>query len=116
MRRKARFGTCYKRKQFSDGGDKRIHIQIDMIAAYFSVRTTLLRVSALPAYRTREIFCPLPRLRTRIFGSHVACVKYTTAKLTSIRGNIARILWLSDDAPGICDDLFVYGTKVDVSL
>jgi len=112
MRPEARFGTCHKCKQLSNSGDERIHIQIDMIAASLSVRTTSHRASALPAYRMRESLRPLPRFRTRIFGSHVACVEYTIAELTSIRGDVARILWLSDDAPGVCDNLFVYGTKV----
>ena len=61
----------------------------------------------LPADGVRKVFRSLPRLHTRIHGTHVARVEDAVCELARVCGRVVRVLGLTRDAARVGDDMLI---------
>ena len=49
----------------------------------------------------RQLLCTPSRVRTRVLGSHIACMENSAAKLLGVQRNVGRIWWLPTNSTSI---------------
>ena len=86
-----RRSTRHKAEDTLDCGDGGVDVDIEMVRSD----------------RLGEIFRSLPRLRSRVFGAHVAGMEDSASELARVGRDVRRVVWFPRHTPRIVNDLLI---------